>query len=46
MDGIDAVVLGNLDEILNVEVGADGRSRCWQQEGLIGAPAVRVVAIF
>lgn len=27
MDGIDAIVLGDLDEILNVEVGTDGSSR-------------------
>lgn len=45
MDGIDAIVLGNLDEILNVEVGTDGCSRRWQEEGLISAPAMRVVAI-
>ena len=45
MDGIDAIVLGNLDEILNVEVRTDGSSRGREEEGLIGAPAMRVVAI-
>ena len=45
MDGIDAIVLGNLDEILNVEVCPDGSSRGREEEGLISAPAMRVVAI-
>ena len=45
MDGIDAIVLGNLDEILNIEVRTDGSSRGREEEGLIGAPAMRAVAI-
>lgn len=45
MDGIDATVLGNLDEILNVEIGTDRSSRGREEERLIGAPAMRVVAI-
>mmetsp|Transcript_14991 Transcript_14991/g.25615 ORF Transcript_14991/g.25615 Transcript_14991/m.25615 type:complete len:279 (-) Transcript_14991:342-1178(-) len=47
MDGIDAALLGNVDDLGNVEVGADwsGALGLFEEVGFVGAPSMLAVSI-
>ena len=47
MDGVDAGLLGDGDDLGNVQIGGDGGGRLLllEEEGLVGCPAVLRVAI-